>query len=480
MKICEARKKILENLKKAELILDQKQISHIINVHDKCGTEIEFLPTEQWFIKVLDKKKKLIEQGKKIKWYPNFMRKRFENWIDGLEWDWNISRDRHFGVSIPAWYCRKCDETIIADEKELPLNPSEIEKKCSKCKRRAEPEIKVLDTWATSSLTPQIASSLVGNKSKLPYSLRPQAHDIIRTWAFYTIVKAYLHENKIPWENIVVSGFVRLEGEKMSKSKGNIIEPRDAIQKYGSDALRFWAAGSKLGEDLNYQEKDLVAGKRFVTKLFNASKFVFMCVGKSKPKKPKKLEKLDEAFLERLQMVVNSVTANFENYEYSKSKQEIERFFWKGFCDDYLEIVKKRVYNGKGNEKLSAKYTLYQSLLTILKLIAPIMPFITEEIYQKYFRKNEKNKGIHLCKWPSLRKINPKKYQLFALIQAIIYKVRKEKSSAQKSMNSKIILGINKRDKNLLKNSLEDLKNVTGAEEIKESKLNVEIIKFLT
>ncbi|MBA7598185.1 Valine--tRNA ligase [subsurface metagenome] len=266
----------------------------------------------------------------------------------------------------------------------------------------------------------------------------------------------------------------------MSKSKGNIIEPRDAIQKYGSDALRFWAAGSKLGEDLNYQEKDLVAGKRFVTKLFNASKFVFMCVGKSKPKKPKKLEKLDEAFLERLQMVVNSVTANFENYEYSKSKQEIERFFWKGFCDDYLEIVKKRVYNGKGNEKLSAKYTLYQSLLTILKLIAPIMPFITEEIYQKYFRKNEKNKGIHLCKWPSLRKINPKKYQLFALIQAIIYKVRKEKSSAQKSMNSKIILGINKRDKNLLKNSLEDLKNVTGAEEIKESKLNVEIIKFLT
>jgi len=400
MKIREARKKILENLKKAGLILDQKQISHIINVHDKCGTEIEFLPTEQWFIKVLDKKKELIKQGKKIKWYPNFMRKRFENWIDGLEWDWNISRDRHFGVSIPAWYCRKCDETIIADEKELPLNPSEIEKKCSKCKGRAEPEIKVLDTWATSSLTSQIASSLVGNKIKLPYSLRPQAHDIIRTWAFYTIVKAYLHENKIPWENIVVSGFVRLEGEKMSKSKGNIIEPRDAIQKYGSDALRFWAAGSKLGEDLNYQEKDLVAGKRFVTKLFNASKFVFMNLGKTKPKKPKKLESVDKLFLQELSIIVNNTTSYFKKYGYSGAKMEIEQFFWKSFTDNYLEIVKKRIYQGKGDEKLSAQYTLYQSLLTILKLIAPIIPFITEEIYQTYFKKHEKDKSIHISRWP--------------------------------------------------------------------------------
>jgi valyl-tRNA synthetase len=416
MKIHEARKKILENLKKAGLILDQKQISHIINVHDKCGTEIEFLPTEQWFIKVLDKKKELIKQGKKIKWYPNFMRKRFENWIDGLEWDWNISRDRHFGVSIPAWYCKKCDETIIADEKELPLNPSEIEKKCSKCKGRAEPEIKVLDTWATSSLTPQIASSLVGNKIKLPYSLRPQAHDIIRTWAFYTIVKAYLHENKIPWENVVVSGFVRLEGEKMSKSKGNIIEPRDAIQKYGSDALRFWAAGSKLGEDLNYQEK-----------------FVFMSVGKSKPKKPKKLESVDKLFLQELSIVVNNATSYFKGYEYSKAKMEVEQFFWKSFTDNYLEFVKKRIYQGTGNEKLSAQYTLYRSLLAILKLIAPITPFITEEIYQTYYRKHEKDKSIHLSDWPKYDK--EKKSKDWGILINIMSKIRQEKTKKHVSLN---------------------------------------------
>lgn len=488
MKICEARKEILENLKKAGLILDQKQISHIVNVHDKCGTEIEFLPTEQWFIKVLDKKKELIEKGKKIKWYPNFMRKRFENWIDGLEWDWNISRDRHFGVSIPVWYCKKCDETIIANEKELPLNPSEIEKKCPKCKEKAEPEIKVLDTWATSSLTPQIASSLVGNKIKLPYSLRPQAHDIIRTWAFYTIVKSYMHEKKIPWENVVISGFARLEGEKMSKSKGNIIEPRDAMQKYGSDALRFWAAGSKLGEDVNYQEKDLVAGKKFVTKLFNASKFVFMNLGKTKPKKPKKLEAVDELFLKELNRVIFTTTHRFENYEYSRAKFNAEEFFWKDFCDNYLETVKWRIYNGNEQQKLSAQYTLYQSLLIILKLIAPIMPFITEEIYQTYYRKHEKDKSIHISEWPKhdkkkLEQWVEKDMAPFAnkwfLLKNLISKVRQEKTKAKKPMNAEIILYIPEEDRMLLREEsgiLKDLKNVTNASEIKTGKFKVEFI----
>jgi len=481
MKICEARKKILENLKKTGLILDQKQISHMVNVHDKCGTEIEFLPTEQWFIKVLDKKKELIKQGKKIKWYPKFMYKRYENWIDGLEWDWNISRDRHFGVSMPVWYCRKCDETIVANEKELPLNPSEIEKKCPKCKEKAEPEIKVLDTWATSSLTPQIASSLVGDKIKLPYSLRPQAHDIIRTWAFYTIVKACLHEKKIPWKNVMVSGFVRLEGEKMSKSKGNIIEPRDAIQKYGSDSLRFWAAGSKLGEDLNYQEKDLVAGKRFVTKLFNASKFVFMNLGKTKPKKPKKLEHIDSLFLDKTNYVVNEVGKYFEAYEYSKAKQEAENFFYKVFTDNYLEIVKKRIYRGRGEEKLSAQYALYNGLLSIIKIIAPIMPFITEEIYQTYYRKHEKDKSIHISKWPkvSITQYDNAKtdYVFWDTFVDIVTKVRQEKTKAKKPMNSEIILHMPEINSMILREEsgiLKDLKNVTNAKEIKTGKFRVE------
>ena len=436
MKIKEARKKILEDLKKKGLIIDQKQISHVVNVHDKCGTEIEFLPTEQWFIKILDEKKKLIEEGKKIEWYPKFMYKRYENWVNGLEWDWSISRDRHFGVSIPVWYCRKCGEIILAKEKELPLDPSEIEKKCPKCKENAEPETKVLDTWATSSLTPQIASSLVGNKIKLPYSLRPQAHDIIRTWAFYTIVKSFYHEKKLPWENTMISGFVTLKGEKMGKSKGNAIHPREVMKKYGTDALRFWAAGSKLGEDLDYQEKEVVTGKKFVTKLFNASKFVFMNLGKTKPKKPKKLEAIDETFLGETNSVIKSVTEYFKNYEYSKAKLEIENFFWKNFTDYYIEISKQPIYEGKDQKKLSAQYALYHSLLTIMKMLAPIMPFITEEIYQTYYRKHEKDKSIHISRWPEFSKVKKSK-DWFVLISNIA-NFRKEKTLEKKPMNAPI------------------------------------------
>ena len=329
------------------------------------------------------------------------MSKRYENWINGLDWDWNISRDRHFGVPIPVWYCEGCNEIILPEEKELPIiDPLQTKKKCPKCKKEAKPEEKVLDTWATSSLSPQIASSLVDNKVKIPFSLRPQAHDIIRTWAFYTIVKSYLHEKEVPWNDIMVSGFVTLKGEKMSKSKGNVIEPKKIIEQYGADALRFWASGSKLGEDLDYQEQDLVAGKRLINKLINSSKFVFMNLGDYKPgKKPTKLEKIDELFLKKLDILVKSATYRFEVYEYSKAKLDVDSFFWKDFCDVYLELVKWRVYNGSKQEKESAFYTLYQSLLTILKIFAPLVPFVTEHIYQEHFRKSEKEKSIHISEW---------------------------------------------------------------------------------
>ncbi len=485
MKIKEARKKILEELKGKGLVLEQKQISHIVNVHDKCGTEIEFLPTEQWFIKILDKKKELLGQGKKIKWYPKHMYKRYENWVEGLVWDWSISRDRHFGIPIPVWSCKKCNEIILADEKELPVDPIQKKKSCRKCKSTAEPEIKVLDTWATSSLTPQIASSLIKNKIKIPYSLRPQAHDIIRTWAFYTIVKSYFHEKKLPWEDVMISGFVTLKGEKMSKSKGIIIDPKKIIEEYGADVLRFWAAGSKLGEDLDYSEKDLIAGKRLLTKMWNASRFVFMNLGKTKPKKPKKLQRIDERFLIELNRVIATTTHRFENYEYSRAKFNTEEFFWKFFCDYYLEIVKRRIYNEKGGKKLSAQYVLYQSLLTILKMIAPIMPFITEEIYQTYFKRFEKTKSIHLTEWPKYDKKlegwddkNIKSHaNELTLFVDLLTKIRAEKTKARKSMNTECILTINKINYEDLKNLIEDLKAVTNASEIKTGKFKVEFLK---
>lgn len=476
LKIKDARKKILEDLKLKNLITEQKQITHVVNTHDKCGTEIEFIPTKQWFIKILDKKKRLLEQGKKINWHPEFMFKRYENWVNGLEWDWNISRNRHFGIPIPIWECKKCNKIILPDEKNLPIDPLQIKKKCPDCGELAIGEEKVLDTWATSSLTPQITSSLIGDNIKIPYSLRPQAHDIIRTWAFYTIVKSFIHENKIPWEDILVSGNVSLGGEKMSKSKGNVIEPQAVFENYGADALRFWAAGSKLGEDLDYQEKDLVTGKKFINKLLNASKFVFMNLEDYNLKKPKKFVEIDSIFLKKLNQLINNSTESFLDFDYSKVRHEVEQFFWKDFCDNYLEIVKYRIYNEQGDKKISAQYTLYNSLLEILKLIAPIMPFITEEIYQNYFKKNEKQKSIHLLEWPKQEKNSDSKDDLWHLFSVTLSKVRQEKTKAQKSMKSEIILYLEESIISRMGNLIDDLKTVTNSKEIRKGDFKVEFV----
>jgi len=475
LKIKEARKKILEDLSKEGLIIEQKDIQHSVNVHDKCGTEIEFLPVKQWFIKILDKKGKLIKQGEKINWKPEFMFKRYKDWIDGLEWDWSISRERHFGVPIPVWKCEKCNNIVLAEEKELPVDPLQVKKKCKICGGVAKGEKKVLDTWATSSLTPQIAASLVSGID-IPYSLRPQAHDIIRTWAFYTIVKSYLHENKIPWKDIVISGFVKLKGEKMSKSKGNVIRPQDVMEEYGADALRYWAASSKLGEDLDYQEKDLVTGRKFVIKMLNAARFVFMNIKHNK--KMPKLVETDRLFLVKLNELIDIYLKKFDKYDYSGAKIEAEKFFWQVFADNYLEIVKRRVYNGNDEEKESAFYSLYEGLFVLLKMFAPITPFITEEIYQEYFRKFESEKSIHLT--DLTRKIDVKKRKnddvVWGKMLDVIFMVRQAKSENKKAMNSTIILILPKEDMGLLENVLEDLKGVSCAKEIREGKFGVEFV----
>ncbi|MBI2499410.1 valine--tRNA ligase [Candidatus Woesearchaeota archaeon] len=469
IKIREARKKILEELQNKNLITNQKEISHAVNVHDKCGSEIEFITTEQWFIKIMDLKEELIKQGKNIKWHPDFMFKRYENWIKGLQWDWCISRQRHFGVPIPIWYCKKCNKSIIAQEKELPIDPMQTKKRCS-CGEIAEGEKKVLDTWATSSVTPQICSSLVNKNIEIPFSLRNNAHDIIRTWDFYTITKSYLHEKKQPWKNIMISGFVTLEGEKMSKSKGNIIEPQKVIEQYGADALRFWAAGSKLGEDLDYQEKDIITGQRTITKLWNASKFSFMHLQDYKSK-PKRLEAFDSWLLIKLNNIVKTSTETFESYEYSKTKLETENFFWNTFADFYLEIVKDRLYNPdkRGKEaRISAQFILYHSLLNIIKLFAPIMPFITEDLYQLFFKQKEKHESIHISPWPrydkSLKDENLEKAGDRAI--EVIRQVRQFKTKNNKSLKEPIVLTLEKSLEKELRPFLDDINAVTTAKEI--------------
>tara|TARA_Y100000310_G_scaffold325742_1_gene389725 strand:+ start:18704 stop:21094 length:2391 start_codon:yes stop_codon:yes gene_type:complete len=483
MEIKQAREKILEDLKKQKLLVKQKDIVHPVNVHERCGTEIEFIHSKQWFVKYLDLKKDMLKWGKEIKWYPEYMRHRYNNWVKGLKWDWCISRQIPFGIPFPVWYCKKCDEVILAEEKDLPVDPLENKppiKECPKCKsKKFIPEKDVMNTWATSALTPTIVKDLLKgtkayNKIKnKPMNIRRNGHDIITFWDFNTIVKSQLHYKINPWKELFINGWILgKDGKKMSKSKNNTVSPQEIIKQWGADVLRYLSASSSLGEDLPFPEKELVAGKRLVTKLFNATKFVFMNLKDYKGNKPKKFEKADEQFLSKLNSVVKSATDSFDKYEYSKAKAEVEKFFWHDFADNYLEIVKNRIYNAKGDKKISAQYTLHRSLITILKLIAPTMPFITEEIYQTYFKKSEKSESIHISDWPEYEKPKPTK-ELGTFYQTLT-KVRQEKSKKQKSMRAEIILTIPKKNLDALKDMLDDFKAVTNAKEIKTGKFKIE------
>ncbi len=497
MTMKEARKQMIEDMRSVGLLKNQKSIKHFVNVHERCDTEIEFIKTKQWFVRYLDLRKDMLKWGAKLKWHPKFMKSRYDNWVKGLQWDWLISNQRYYGVPFPVWYCEKCDKVYLADENKLPVDPlkdSPPREKCE-CGGKLVGETDIFNTWFTSSLTPTIAAKLrpeIEEKVKF-MDLRPQAHDIITFWLFNTVVKSNIHYGKNPWKNVMISGFVTLEGQKMSKSKGNVVEPQAVTEQHGADALRFWAAGSKLGEDLDYQEKDILTGKKFITKLFNASNFVFMNLADYKNKKPAQIEKIDSLFLEELNGLIKTATSAFEEYEYSRAKTEVEKFFWHEFCDNYLEIVKKRIYNNKKGKE-SAQYILYHSLLALLKIIAPIMPFITEEIYQEHYRQTEKEKSIHISQWPKTEKIETEKKEKktkkvegkkvkegdkkeldeWGLFTDILAKIRQEKTKMQKAMNCEIVLKLEKEHMKKLDGLLEDLKDVMNIKDIKEGKFKVE------
>jgi valyl-tRNA synthetase len=470
--------------------------------------------SKQWFIKYLDLKDEFLRIGREMKWYPDYMINRYENWINGLQWDWSLSRQRHYGVPIPVWYCEKCDQEILADEKQLPVDPltdKPLVKKCPnpKCGHdKFVPEKDVLDTWATSSLTPQIAASLFPKLygRLYPMTLRPQAHDIISFWLFNTVVKSYLHEKKAPWDEIIISGWaLDPKGEKMSKSKGNIIEPRAVLAKYCADAMRFWAASSKLGEDVAYQEKELVTGKKTITKLWNAAKFCYQHLegyddeandrdNRNRNKKQKikfdELEFIDKWVFLRFNNAVKAATGFWDAYNFSEARKVAEQFFWHDFCDNYLEIAKHRLYNAdkKSKLRLSAQFTIYHVFLGILKLFAPLMPYITEELYQTEYAK-EKNsaESLHVQSWPVFDKNMKDELaeQAGELAINIIGEVRKHKAANKMSIKAEIgkvlvesPVDLKKLKESVLKGWKADVLNTIQAKEleIKQGKeLKVEI-----
>lgn len=486
MHIHKARKAIIEDLKAAGLLKGQKPITHPVKVHERCGTDIEIINSRQWFIKYLDLKEDLLKWGAELGWHPDFMKHRYDNWVKGLQWDWIISRQRFFGVPFPVWYCAKCDEPVFAEGKALPVDPLKDKasaKACPKCKHdKFIPEKDVLDTWATSSMTPQLAVQLVPEKyrSKLfPMSLRPQAHEIISFWLFNTVVKSRLHYKKNPWKDVVLSGYVTDPlGEKMSKSKGNIIEPQAILQKYSADAMRYWAGASKLGEDIAYQEKELVAGDKFVTKFWNAAKFAAMHLKDVDVKKLAKKEPtaaIDQWIQHRLAETIEQATKDFDSYEYSRAKTAIEQFFWKDFCDNYLELSKSRVYDAKDSaDKESAQIVIARCLSALVRLFAPFTPFITEEVYHEHLHKHEGFASVHAAGWPAV----PKKYENAGKIGAVVVEalaaVRKHKSEKKLSMKAPVKKLIIETDVDI-KPALADLQATTSAQaiELKKGKKDV-------
>lgn len=422
-----AREIILAELEAAGLLKEKKLITHAVKTAERSGAVLELIPSYQWFVKVTDKKDALKEKSAECQWNPEWMKVRMDQWIDGLNWDWCISRQRYFGVPFPVWYSKRAGEEgklLYAAPDQLPVNPlSDLPKGYTR--EEVEPDMDVMDTWATSSISPQLAAhgispELNDDPSRFgalyPADLRPQAHEIIRTWAFYTLVKSYLHNACIPWSNLMISGWCLAEDKtKMSKSKGNVVTPVALIEEKGTDAVRYWTATSRLGTDTAFSPDLLKIGKKLVGKLWNATQFAAIHLNKLQVQPttaqadwPHVTQTLDRWILSRLGETVTTATKAFSEYEYAVALDATNSFFWADFCDNYLELIKKRVYNEDGSfnatQQQSAVVTLYHCLQGILKLYAPFCPHVTEELYSHIFADDYAAKGsLHArSQWPQV------------------------------------------------------------------------------
>lgn len=412
----QARRIMVETLLGDALTEKPKPIEHPVKFFEKGDNPLEFISTRQWFVRLMDKKEALVGRGDAIQWHPDFMRLRYKNWTENLQFDWCISRQRYFGVPFPIWYPLDADgqpvfdKPILAEAATLPVDPLDTAPSGYTEAQRGKPngflaESDVFDTWFTSSLTPQISSGWITDADRharlFPNDVRPQSHEIIRTWAFYTIVKAHLHSNDIPWKHVAISGWVLdPDRKKMSKSKGNVVTPMHLLDEYGSDAVRYWSANARLGTDTAFDTNILKVGKRLVTKLFNAGKFVLQQTGE----KHEPLHPLDLAFLSQLKDTVARATDYFEKYEHALALDTVEKFFWRGLTDNYLELVKARSRSeidpvGRG----SAIATLRLALNVILRLFAPFVPYITEEVWSWEFAEETGQPSIHKAPWPTAK-----------------------------------------------------------------------------
>lgn len=448
LSIKKARAEIVRLLEEKGLISKREDIIHAVAVHERCGTEIEILPSAQWYIDIMTEKERFLKAADEINWYPEHMKNRYRIWVENLKWDWCISRQRNFGVPFPLWYCKECGSPLLAEEEQLPVNPLEDKprKPCSCGCKEYHAETAVFDTWATSSVTPLINAGYGEEEDQtaelLPMGMRSQAHEIIRTWAFYTIVKSLYHTGQIPWKDIMISGFVLAgRGEKISKSKNNaVLSPVQLIETHSADAIRYWVAGAKLGTDTFFEEEDLKVSKRFLTKLYNAAKFAFMHLEDYVDTAKTELLPADKWILQRVSETTANAESLLDQYEIGQARHLIDELFWKDFCDYYIEIVKERLYQPEKHgreERSSGQYALYHSLYGILKLYAIYTPHMTDYIYQQFYRKEGEAVSIHQTLWKT-DKSDGEIAEFGQRLQGVIGEVRKKKAEQQLSMKEEM------------------------------------------
>ncbi|HEY4428532.1 MAG TPA: valine--tRNA ligase [Solirubrobacteraceae bacterium] len=452
--INQARKRMIEMLEQdGDLVGEPEPVTRAVKFFEKGERPIEIITSRQWFIRTVEHREALIERGRELHWHPPYMRARYEDWARGLNGDWCVSRQRFFGVPFPVWYRLDergsvlYDDPIVARGERLPVDPSTDVPDGYEPAQRGQPngfvaDPDVMDTWATSSLTPQIAGH-AGEDDELyrkvfPMDLRPQAHDIIRTWLFYTVLRSHLDEGVLPWRDAAISGWVLdPDRKKMSKSKGNVVTPMHLLEEYGADAVRYWAANGRPGADTAFDPQQMKVGRRLAVKLLNASKFALADLP---PEGPALNHPLDRAVIARLSGVVREATSSFEDYDYARALERTEEFFW-WYCDFYLELIKGRRYDPDPDVSASVSHALRLSLSAFQRLFAPFLPFVSEEVWSWW-----QEGSVHRAPWPDADELaasaagahrNGEEMAL-EVTADVLREVRKAKSQARRPMRAPV------------------------------------------
>ena len=432
---------------------EPRPVTHAVKFYEKGERPLEIVTSRQWFVATLEHRDEFLARGEEIAWHPDYMRHRFRSWVQGLNVDWNISRQRFYGVPFPVWYPLDAQGTVVFDQPllasmaQLPVDPSSEVPTGYVESQRNQPggfigDPDVMDTWATSSLTPQIAGHWGTDlfERVFPMDLRPQAHDIIRTWLFSTVVRSHFQHHSVPWRAAVISGWILdPDRKKMSKSKGNVVTPMPLLERHGADSVRYWAASGRPGADTAIDEGQMKIGRRLAIKVLNVSKFVLgRLEGDGVPGPSDVTEPLDRDLLALLAQLITETTRDFNEYDHTRALERTETFFW-SFCDNYVELIKIRAY-GDADERAtrSARATLGVALSVLQRLLAPVLPFVTEEVWH-WWREG----SVHRSSWPTveelaLESVRPSPGWVYGPLCEVLEAVRREKSTAKVSQRAEV------------------------------------------